>query len=451
MKRTFTLLMIFAASCLGVAAEGLTATSCRLLRNNLQARTQQRFDKDSTKCALILVEVVGVKGLDFQEKVGDVKYAYNQYEVYVPAGTKTLTYGNGDVRGQVKLADDFGLDIEPLCTYRLDFKSANDLHSATFYVSPANATFKFEGKAVQLDDDGVACIEQAAGKYTFSAEAPGYEPTSGTIELKGDEANEVTEVALNQICHQVTLVCQPEATLFIDDKPYGKVGKLSSDFSLSEGKHHYRLTLENFKDAEGDIDVSSTNTILKAEMERMKDKVVKHSEERSRTTGTIRGYGTLELSGLTFANDMFKSYQIRLRGTGNTNFAGIFTWRYIDFGISAGIFEEGLESGFDTERPEDSTPINVEDAMQVGVMLPLSRYNHYLFTVLGGMYGGYWVYAKNNTEDNDDSSFEGGFFDYGFRLSAAFLLHKFVIGAEYNKSFRFGNVSSLGVTLGIKI
>lgn len=394
MKRLFTFSIIFVVCVLGVEAQELTATSCRLLRNSLQARTQQRFDKDGTKCALILVEVVGVKELDFQEKVGDVKYAYNQYEVYVPAGTQTLTYSNGDVKGQVKLADDFGLDIEPLCTYRLDFKSANDMHSATFYVSPVNATFKFENKILELDEDGVVCIEQGVGKYTFTAEAPGYAPASGTIELKADEANKVTEVALNQICHKVSVLCQPEATLFIDDKPYGKVGELSSDFSLSEGKHHYRLTLENFKDAEGDVDVYSDNTILRAEMKKMKDRVVKHREERSRTTGNIRGYGTVELSGLTFTNDMFKSYQIRFRGTANTNFAGILTWRYIDFGISAGIFDEGIEKGFDTEKPKGSVPINFEDAMQVGLILPLSIYNHYLFTVLGGMYGGYWTYAK---------------------------------------------------------
>lgn len=453
MKRTMIFLLLLVVLTGNVVAQNLTPTSFRLLRNDLRARTQKRLDNKQNPCALILVEVVGVKDLDFKEKVGDVKYAYNQYEVYVPAGTKTLTYSNKEVSGQVKLSEDFGLDIEQQSIYRLDFKSNNNLHSATFYVYPANSTLVFDGKEVALDKEGVACIERASGKYTFTAKAPGYEPTTGTVELKADEANEIVEVPLNQIFHSVKVNSQPDATLFVDDKPYGKVLNLSSDFTLSEGKHHYRLMLENFKDVEGDFNVSADNTYLNAEMERVKTKVVRHSEERSRTTGTIRGYGTIEVSGLTFANDMFKSYQIRLRGTGNTNFAGIFTWRYIDFGLSGGIFAEGTEADFDTERPEGSTPLNVEDAMQLGVILPLSKYNHYLFTVLGGMYGGYWAYLKDSSDSNssDDSGFEGGFFDYGMRISAAFILHKFVIGAEINKSFKFEKVSSLGVTIGMRI
>lgn len=451
MKRTIILLLLLATFIGDVAAQTLTPISCRLLRTDLRARTAKRLDKNQQPCALILVEVVGVRDLDFTEKVGDVKYAYNQYEVYVPANTTTLHYKNKNVSGEVKLADDFGLEIEGQSTYRLDFKTGTDLHSATFYVSPANAKLTFDGKPVKLDDNGVACIERPAGKYSFTASSPGYEPMQGTVVLRADEANEVTDVALNQIYHSVVVNCNAEASLFFDNKPYGKVSSLHKDFSLSEGKHHYRLVCENYKDVEGDLDVLESDTHLNADMKQMKTKVVKHSEERSRTAGTIRGYSTWELSGLTFLNDMFKSYQIRLRTTWNTNFAGIFTWRYIDMGISAGIFKDETLSDLDTERPDDYVPVNIEDAMQLGVMLPLSKYNHYLFTVLGGMYGGYWTYMKTGNDDKDDNStFKDGFFDYGIRISAAFLLHKFVIGAEYNKSLTFNNVSTIGVSIGMK-
>lgn len=450
MKRTIILLLLLATFIGDVAAQTLTPTSCRLLRTDLRARTAKRSDKNQQPCALILVEVVGVKDLDFTEKVGDVKYAYNQYEVYVPANTTTLHYKNKNVSGEVKLAEDFGLEIEGLSTYRLDFKTGTNLHSATFYVSPANAKLTFDGKSVELDNNGVACLERPAGKYSFTASAPGYEPMKGIVELKADEANQVTDVALNQIFHSVVVNSNAEASLFIDNKPYGKVKNLPKDFSLSEGKHHYRLIRENYKDAEGDIEVLTDNTYLNADMKQMKTKVITHSDERSRTTGTIRGYGTWELSGLTFLNDMFKSYQIRLRTTWNTNFAGIFTWRYIDLGISAGIFEDGTLSDLDSERPDDYVPVNVEDAMQLGVVLPLSKYNHYLFTVLGGMYGGYWTYMNASSDKDDDTTFKDGFFDYGIRISAAFLLHKFVIGAEYNKSLTFGNVSTFGVSIGMK-
>lgn len=450
MRRTIILLLLLAIFIGDVAAQTLTPTSCRLLRNDLRARTAKRLDNNQQPCALILVEVVGVKDLEFTEKVGDVKYAYNQYEVYVPANTTTLHYKNNNVSGKVKLAEDFGLEIEGQSTYRLDFKTGADLHSATFYVTPTNATLTFDGKSIELDDNGVACMERPVGKYSFTASAPGYEPMQGIVELRADEANEVTDVALNQIYHKVVVNSNNEASLFIDDKPYGKVAYLPADFSLPEGKHHYRLFLENYKDSEGDIEVSTDNTYLNADMKQMKTKVVKHSDERSRTTGTIRGYGTWEVSGLTFLNDMFKSYQIRMRTTWNTNFAGIFTWRYIDLGISGGIFKDRTIADFDTDRPDDYIPLNIEDAMQLGVMIPLSKYNHYLFTVLGGMYGGYWTYMNAGKDEDDNTTFEDGFFDYGIRISVAFLLHKFVIGAEYNKSITFNNASTFGVSIGMK-
>ncbi len=453
MKRTFTLLMLFAAMTLGAAAQGLTATSCRLLRGNLQARTQQRIDTsspDSAKCALILVEVVGVKNLSFKEAVGDVKYAYNQYEVYVPANTKTLTYSNNEVKGQVKISEDFGLDLEPMSTYRLDFKSANNLHSATFYVSPADATLTFAGEPVKLDADGVACIERAAGEYNFSVSAPGYQSYDGTVKLAADEANEVTDVALNPIYHQVSVVCNaPKASVIVDDKPYGTVNSLPTNFMLPEGKHSYRFSEEGYHDAEGTFGVYQSGAPLNVNLRKMRDKIVRHTEERSRTEGAIRGYRTVELSGLTYMNDLFKSYRIRFRDTENSNYAGIFTWRWLDLGISVGLLKDDTVNDFDCEK-DDSKPLyNIEDAMQAGVIIPLTKHNNYFFTALGGVYAGCWTYYEDN--DGDKGKLNDGFGDFGLRVSASFVFNRFVLGAEFNKSFLYGKVSSVGVTLGIRI
>ena len=99
--KKFVVVFILLTLAMNVLAQSLTVTSCKLLRNDLRARTQKRMDANQQPCALILVEVVGVKNLEFKEKVGDVKYACNQYEVYVPAGTETLTYSNDEYSGCV--------------------------------------------------------------------------------------------------------------------------------------------------------------------------------------------------------------------------------------------------------------------------------------------------------------------------------------------------------------
>ncbi len=308
------------------------------------------------------------------------------------------------------------------------------------------------------------------GKYNIKTQKEGYRSQTKTYTIStASNKKTITLASPIPIYGSINVGVLPdESEVYIDGKQVGTTPMLLPKILV--GKHTIEVKKNGFETLAKDITVEENKTYEIEDQElairpvytpnlttNNNTNVVTHSENRSRTVSknyyhyhhTPDNYRTWEVSGLTFLNDKFKSYQIRLRSTANTNFSGIFTWRYIDFGISGGVFKDGTTEDFDAEKPDESFPLNIEDAMQLGVIVPLPNDDHY-FTVLGGMYGAYWSFLNTGDNQEDRGKFEDGFFDYGIRISAAFLFNKFVIGAEYNKSLSFNKISTFGVTMGMK-
>lgn len=88
-----------------------------LLQSDLSARTNPRLDGNDEPCAMIKVIVPAVEGIQFEGWViGNVKYRPGEYQVYVPAGTKKITFRHPDFApGEIR----FTLPIEGKCTYRV--------------------------------------------------------------------------------------------------------------------------------------------------------------------------------------------------------------------------------------------------------------------------------------------------------------------------------------------
>lgn len=84
---------------------------------DLEARTHPREDNNGVKCALIKVIVPSVKGMVFKGWVmGNVEYQPGEYRVYVPVGTKKISfqhenYPSGEIR--------FNIPIESQCVYKV--------------------------------------------------------------------------------------------------------------------------------------------------------------------------------------------------------------------------------------------------------------------------------------------------------------------------------------------
>lgn len=88
-----------------------------LLQSDLSARTNPRLDGNEEPCALIKVIIPAVEGMQFEGWViGNVQYRPGEYQVYVPSGTKKITFRHPDYApGEIR----FTLPIEGKCTYRV--------------------------------------------------------------------------------------------------------------------------------------------------------------------------------------------------------------------------------------------------------------------------------------------------------------------------------------------
>lgn len=145
MKKFFLLFCAVFLMILGASAQTLKVKKFKFEPRNAEASKNKVKDSNNENCALILVDVVGVGNIKFDQAVGETKYALNEYKVYVPKNTKRLSYSYGYKKGVVNL-EKYGIDIESLQTYRLTMETENKMRSAVFYIQPQNASLIFDGK-----------------------------------------------------------------------------------------------------------------------------------------------------------------------------------------------------------------------------------------------------------------------------------------------------------------
>ena len=116
MKR---LRLLFVACCIVTFcnAQEIKVKTIELLRTDISARTNPRLDGNDEPCALIKVIVPAVEGMQFGGWViGNIGYLPGEYHVYVPAGTKKITFRHPDYApGEIR----FTIPIEGKCTYRV--------------------------------------------------------------------------------------------------------------------------------------------------------------------------------------------------------------------------------------------------------------------------------------------------------------------------------------------
>ncbi len=396
---------------------------------------------------------------------GATVYIDNQMVGYVPYIGNTIPSGKHQVRLVKPMYKSLEQEIEVRDGGTTEFSPALTANFATVTLSVKNDAQIYVNDELKGSGSWTGRLEY--GECNIKTQKDGHRPQTKIYTISAAKNNKtITLDSPTPIYGSVNVDVLPaKSEVYIDDEQVGITPLFLQKILV--GKHQIEvkksgyltwvdnITVEEKKTYEiKDLELTEASAYTPPSTTTDNGNAVTHNEEHSRTISknyhhyhyTPDNYHTWEVSGLTYLNDKFKSYQIRLRTTWNTNFAGIFTWRYIDLGISGGVFKEGTTDDFDTEKHDDGFPLDIEDAMQVGVILPLSNDDHY-FTLMGGMYGAYWGYAYYGDDSTED---EKGFFDYGIRISASFLFNKFVIGAEYNKSLGFNKISTFGVTMGMK-
>lgn len=421
-------------------AQNISVKSVNYRMSDLKASTEQRMDGTGKPCAIVRVGVVGVKDLLFPDAVGDVAYSLGEYIVYVPDGLQKLNYKNstGKVSGSIAF-DDYGLEIETKKVYSVVFESENHIRAAIFSVQPTTAQLTFNGKPLQLDKDGLAIAEMPIGEYAYKVEAQGFLSQSGTVQLIEDDISSTVTVSLEQKQYPLTIKCQPaNATLFIDNTPYGSLSELK-DLKLPDGEHHVRLTAVGYNDYEQSIHVSGKPSTLTVNMVQMKEKVVEHKYERTRTHINIRPGFYTTIGGELYDKNQYLGHDwgLRLSFGAMQHFAGIFS---VYEGIGGGI-SNLTDSGKDTyfEHAADSANTYfVEIPLLIGVSVPFGKFNKNLFSILGGGYGRMLLteivdeQSTKAADEHGNSSKTN--WDFGLRVMATLDISRFSISADVSLS-----------------
>lgn len=276
----------------------ISVKSLKLLPNDNTAIEKPVYDNRQDPCALVKIDAGGLKGLFFPKKGRDHKEdSYDEdtglYLVYIPTGTKHLTYNHANyLSGDIVFAD-LKIGLEAGKTYLLTMKAdasqkSNGLVIITVY--PQNAQVVFDGKDVPLSDGGVYSFNVSPGTYNYTVKAENHITQRGMVSAEiGKETKIATE--LQWIRHTVNVGCNvSNAQLYVDDIYYGKPGKIS----LPQGKHTIGIKAKDYIDIMESIDITPDTPSLDFTLKKNEKKVV---------------YGAVEVTIYSLSNSkrMFKN------------------------------------------------------------------------------------------------------------------------------------------------
>lgn len=449
MKNRIIIFIILLANVISVNAQKLTPKRFELLTTDLLARKEQRTSHiNGTKCAAIRVNVVGVKNMTFKEAEGDCKYSMNEYIVYVPAGTQTLTYKVGNEEGKIEFADYGPAEVEENATYRLLIDTENKMRSAIFYVSPSNAQLNINGQNVALDENGTGCIDLPVGDYSYSITADKCYAEEGAVSLTEDEIVSVKDIVLKEKTYNLAIQCNhPEAAVFIDNVSFGTLSSIQNNVQLTEGKHDVRITLENYKDYNETVDIHSEAATMNVNLKELKTKKLYYFHRK----------WVPYLSWNTKLDD--RETNFGKLGYEFHHYLGDLAFEY---GYSAGAvygskdFCNKIDKHFN-ELKEDAEEKNrlafyAEMTLQIGFALPLILFKKSYVEFLGGGYGSYYYIGHKPNNMTTNKTAETNTLDFGIRINATFYLNKFVIGFEASRSLSDAKLGELiGIRIGNKI
>lgn len=448
--RKILILLLFLSTII-VSAQNITISRMEALQST-KAQIEARKDKNGKKCAIVLVDVVGIEKLQFKEAFGEVKYLLNEYTVYLQEGTKQLTIINGKNKVLANF-DDFDISIESGTTYKLILETSNKLRSACFYVKPKDAVLVFNHKKMANNEDGIYVINDKIGKYDYSIIAQGYDAVNGQVELTEGELVVTKDIELEEKKYPLSIVCShPQANLFIDDIPLGTLESQKDYIMLTEGKHVIRVTNKECKDYESNYIVKATgDNILRVRLKEYKKKIVYHKNERTRTTGNFRAHIDTNVSGNYFFDEKSTIWKANLE---YHQYYGILAFKE---GIGAGIMDPSdkqhkeLDKYAEVTTSTHKTLFTMDIPLQVGVALPLSRFNTSSVLLLAGGYGAYYNIGHSSDKMEDNKAVNSDSFDFGLRANVQFYINKFSLSFEWNNSLsKYKLGTNIGVSFGYR-
>ena len=277
MKRIIILsfLMVVYSS---VIAQDINVKSLTLLPNDNTAMEKPVLDNLKDPCALVKIDAKGLKGMFFPKKGRDHKADSfdgdtGLYLVYVPTGTKRLSYNHADyLAGEIVFANYVG-ELEIGKTYLLTMEATAPTKAESMViitVNPHDARVVFDGKEAPLAIGGVYTFYVKPGTYDYSVLADDHITHNGTASAEQGQKTKIS-TDLQWIRHGVSINCNVnDAQVYVDNAYYGKPGK----FRLPQGVHTICLKADDYLDMEKSVTINADTPSFDFLLKKNENKVV---------------------------------------------------------------------------------------------------------------------------------------------------------------------------------
>lgn len=207
----------------------MTVESFEELPQDIIARTNGRIDNNDVPAAVVRVRIV-LQDVVFKGAViGEPVYGIGEYLVYLADGTKKFTVHHKDFLPLDVVFKDYGIDhVQGKSTYCLtiivdnsQFKQQPTGNYFILKVFPTTARVLINGEPKTIQSDGTLKEYLLNGKYTYSVEAEGYSPQTGSFVM----TSERKELAITLKSAKALLIVKtttPSARIYINEEDRGE-------------------------------------------------------------------------------------------------------------------------------------------------------------------------------------------------------------------------------------
>ena len=207
----------------------MTVESFEELPQDIIARTNGRIDNNDVPAAVVRVRIV-LQDVVFKGAViGEPVYGIGEYLVYLADGTKKFTVHHKDFLPLDVVFKDYGIDyVQGKSTYcltiivdNIQFKQQPTGNYFILKVLPTTARVLINGEPKTINSDGTLKEYLLNGKYTYSVEAEGYSPQTGSFVM----TSERKELAITLKSAKALLIVKtttPGARIYINEEDRGE-------------------------------------------------------------------------------------------------------------------------------------------------------------------------------------------------------------------------------------
>lgn len=271
-KSTILFLLVFTVSNT-VWAQTLTIKSVSLLPNDKTAIEYPCFDINGDTCALLKIKTDNLDGIEFPDSTTQyikATYSAGTYYVYIPALGRKLDLRHKDYLGiQIDMSNYGYKRLQKGKTYLVVIEAPKKTYlesSVVIKAEPKQSRIVFDGQAYETNKNGIVELPATTGNHLYEVSAPNYHTQKGTVSVGKSEAKTVS-VRLRPITHEVLIKSNVKnASVFVDNINYGKVGKLL----IPQGTHTIRVHADGYIDSERSISVNASTTSLSFVIEKNK-------------------------------------------------------------------------------------------------------------------------------------------------------------------------------------